>query len=271
MYSFEYQKAASLADASAALLRDADSRPLAGGQSLIAAMKLRLSKPVEVVDLSPIAELRGIRVEPDAVTIGAMMRHAEVAASPEVNKAIPALASLAAGIGDRMVRNMGTCGGSVANNDPAADYPAGCVALGASIITNRRSISADDFFKGLYETALEQGELITAIRCPIPKRASYMKFKNPASRYAIVGVFIADFGHSVRVAVTGAGPGVFRVPEMEQALGKSFTPEAVANIKVSDKDLNSDLHAKADYRAHLITVMARRGVQVALDGAKAAA
>ena len=264
MYSFNYQKVKSVADAAGLLSKDADARPLAGGQSLVAAMKLRLAKPTDVVDLGSIAELRGIKVEGNAVVIGAMARHVEVATSAEVKKAIPALASLAAGIGDRMVRNMGTMGGSVANNDPAADYPAGVLALNATVITNKRKIEADKFFKGMYETALEQGEIITAISFPIPKRGAYMKFKNPASRYAIVGVFIADFGNAVRVAVTGAAAGVFRVAEMEKALGAKFAPESVANIKVPDADLNSDMHAKADYRAHLITVMAKRAVEKAL-------
>ena len=265
MYSFNYSKAKSVADASAVVAKDADAKLLAGGQSMVAAMKLRLAKPSQIVDLGTIAELRGIKVDASSVTLGAMARHAEVAASAEVKKALPALASLAGGIGDRMVRNMGTCGGSIANNDPAADYPAACVGLGATIVTNKGKHEADKFFKGMYETALSAGEIITSVVFPIPKRASYMKFKNPASRYAIVGVFIADFGNgNVRVAVTGAGPVVFRVPEMEKALAAKFAPESVANIKVSDKDLNSDLHAKADYRAHLITVMAKRGVEAAL-------
>jgi len=181
-----------------------------------------------------------------------------------VKKAIPALASLAGGIGDRMVRNMGTIGGSLANNDPAADYPAGVLGLGATIVTNKRKIAADDFFKGIYETALGKSEIITQVSFPIPKRAAYMKFKNPASRYAIVGVFVADFGSSVRVAVTGAGAWAFRVAQMEKALAAKFAPESVADIKIPEKGLNSDLHAKADYRAHLITVMARRAVEAAI-------
>jgi len=264
MYSFNYQKAKSVADAAAVLAKNGDARALAGGQSLIAAMKLRLSHPTDIVDLGTIAELRGIKVDGKTVTLGATTRHAEVAASADVKKTIPALASLASGIGDRQVRNMGTIGGSLANNDPAADYPAGALALGATIVTNKRKIPADDFFKGMYETALQQGELITSVVFPVPKRAAYMKFKNPASRYAIVGVFVADTGNGVRVAVTGAGPSVFRVPEMEKALTAKFAPEAVANIKISQDNLNSDLHAKADYRAHLVTVMARRAVETAL-------
>jgi carbon-monoxide dehydrogenase medium subunit len=203
-------------------------------------------------------------VEAGAVTIGAMTRHAEVAASAEVKKAIPALASLASSIGDRQVRNMGTIGGSVAHNDPSADYPAAVLALEATINTNKRKIAADQFFKGMFETALGAGEVITSVTFPCPKRAAYMKFKNPASRYAIVGVFVADSGKSVRVAVTGAAPCVFRVAEMEKALASKFAPDSLAAIKVPEKGLNSDLHAKADYRAHLITVMARRAVEAAL-------
>ena len=264
MYAFEYQKAKSVDDAAKIIAKDSDAKVLAGGQSLIAAMKLRLSKPSSVVDLGSIKGLSGIKVDSKAVTIGAMTRHAEVAASSEARKAIPALAGLAGGIGDRMVRNMGTIGGSLANNDPAADYPAGLLGLGATVVTNKRKIAADDFIKGLYETALGRGEIIEQVSFPIPKRAAYMKFKNPASRYAIVGVFVADFGSSVRVAVTGAGPCAFRVASMEKALAAKFAPESVANISVPEKGLNSDLHAKADYRAHLITVMARRAVEAAV-------
>ena len=264
MYSFQYQKVKSVDDAAKIISKNAEAKLLAGGQSLIAAMKLRLARPSDLVDIGGVKDLAGIKVDSKAVTLGAMSRHAEVAASAAVKKAIPALASLAGGIGDRMVRNMGTVGGSLANNDPAADYPAGALGLGATIETNKRKIAADDFFKGLYETALGKGEIITQVGFPIPKRAAYMKFKNPASRYAIVGVFVADFGSSVRVAVTGAGPCVFRVAQMEKALASKFAPESVANVHVPEKGLNSDLHAKADYRAHLITVMARRAVEAAL-------
>jgi carbon-monoxide dehydrogenase medium subunit len=266
MYSFSYTRAKSVAEAAAALGKGEDAKLLAGGQSLVAAMKLRLSKPSDLIDLGTIAELRGIKVEGGAVTIGAMTRHAEVAASAEVRKAIPALAALAQSIGDRQVRNMGTMAGSVANNDPAADYPAAVVGLNATITTNKRKIAADDFFKGMYETALGQGEIITSISFPVPKRAAYMKFKNPASRFAIVGVFVAETASGMRVAVTGAGPGVFRVPEMEKALASKFVPESVASIKIKEAGLNSDIHAKADYRAHLVTVMAKRAVAKALEG-----
>ncbi|HSD42430.1 MAG TPA: xanthine dehydrogenase family protein subunit M [Burkholderiales bacterium] len=264
MYSFNYQKTKSVADAAAALGKNADAKLLAGGQSLIAAMKLRLAQPAQLIDLGEVAELKGIKVDGGSVTIGAMTRHGEVASSADVKKAIPALAALASGIGDRMVRNMGTIGGSVAHNDPAADYPAAVLGLGATVITNKRKIAADDFFKGMFETALQAGEIITAVSFPTPKRAAYMKFKNPASRYAMVGVFVAETAGGPRVAVTGAGPGVFRVPEMEKALAGKFAPESVANIAVTSSGLNSDIHASAEYRAHLITVMAKRAVAAAL-------
>ena len=264
MYAFNYQKVKTVADAAAALGKNADAKLLAGGQTLIAAMKLRLAKPAQLLDLGEVAELRGIKVSGGTVTIGAMTRHAEVASSAEVKKAIPALAALASGIGDRMVRNMGTIGGSVANNDPAADYPAALVGLGATVITNKRKIPADGFFKTLFETTLQAGEIITAVEFPAPKKAAYMKFKNPASRYAIVGVFVADTAAGPRVAVTGAGPCVFRVADMEKALKSKFAPESVADIKVPDKGLNTDIHASAEYRAHLVTVMAKRAVAAAL-------
>ena len=264
MYSFNYQKTKSVADAAAALGKNADAKLLAGGQSLVAAMKLRLAQPAQLIDLGEVAELKGIKVDGGNVTIGAMTRHAEVASSADVKKAIPALAALAGGIGDRMVRNMGTIGGSVAHNDPAADYPAGVLGLNATVITNKRKIAADDFFKGMFETALQAGEIITAVSFPVPKRAAYMKFKNPASRYAMVGVFVADAAGGPRVAVTGAGPGVFRVPEMEKALAGKFAPESVASIAVKSSGLNTDIHASAEYRAHLITVMAKRAVAAAL-------
>src|SRR5258708_6585193 len=261
MYSFNYQKVKAVGGGGKVLAKGGDAKLLAGGQSLIAAMKLGLAHPSEVVDLGLIKDLSGIKADGKAVAIGAMTRHAEVASSAAVKKAIPALASLAGGIGDRMVRNMGTIGGSLANNDPAADYPAAALALGATVVTNKRKIAADEFFKGMYETALGKGEIITSVSFPVPKRAAYMKFKNPASRYAIVGVFVADFATGVRVAVTGAAASVFRVAAMEKALATKFPPESVPNIAVPEKGLNSDLHAKADYRAHLITVMAKRPLQ----------
>ena len=264
MHAFRYHRASSANDAAAAVAKNAEARYLAGGQSLVQAMKLRLSSPSDLVDLGGIKELTGIKVEGSAVTIGAMTRHAEVAGSADVKKANPALAALAGMIGDRQVRNMGTLGGALANSDPAADYPAAVLALGATINTNKRKIAADDFFKGLFETALQPGELITSVTFPAAKRAAYTKFKNPASRFAIVGVFVADMGNGVRVAVTGAGACAFRSKELEAALSKSFTVEAAAAVKVSDKGLNTDLHASAEYRAHLVTVMAKRAVQQAL-------
>ena len=264
MYEFNYHKADSVADAAAMLSKHPEAKLLAGGQTLIAAMKLRLASPSDVVDLSGVKELSGIKVDGGGVIVGAMTTHAAVAASKDVMKAIPALARLAGSIGDRMVRNMGTLGGSVASNDPAADYPAAVVGLGATILTNKRKIGAGEFFKGMFETALQAGEIITAVSFPVPKRAAYVKFKNPASRYAIVGVFVAETASGMRVAVTGAGPSVFRVPEMEKALASKFSADAVANIKVAAAGLNSDMHASAEYRAHLVTVMARRAVEQAL-------
>ena len=260
MYEVEYQKARSVADATA-LIAKTGGKPLAGGQSLIAAMKLRLAQPGTLVDLSGIAELQGIRREGDAVVIGAMTRHAGIAASVEVKRAIPALAALAEGIGDRQVRNMGTIGGSIANNDPAADWPAELVALNATVVTDKRRIAAGDFFKGIYETALAADEIVTGISFPVPSRAAYAKFPSPASRFALVGVFVAQLADgSVRVAVTGAAPAVFRAAGIEAALAKSFTADAAKAVKVDASNLNTDLHASAAYRAHLVSVMASRAV-----------
>jgi aerobic carbon-monoxide dehydrogenase medium subunit len=261
MHAFHYHRPSNVNEA-AALLKG-EARALAGGQSLVQAMKLRLSSPSDIVDLGGLKELSGIKASASEVTIGAMTRHAEVANSPEVKKAIPALAALAGMIGDRQVRAMGTIGGALANNDPAADYPAAALGLGATITTNKRKISADDFFKGLYETALQPGEIITSVSFPVPRRAGYTKFKNQASRFAIVGVFVADSASGTRVAVTGAGPSVFRQKDMEKALSAKFDPSSVASIKQKADGLNSDLHASADYRAHLVTVMAKRAVEAA--------
>jgi len=264
MHAFEYHRPGSIKEA-LALSKSEETRYLAGGQSLVQAMKLRLSSPSDLIDLGTIKELAGIKVSGSAVEIGAMTRHADVAGSKDVQKAIPALAMLAGIIGDRQVRHMGTIGGSLANSDPAADYPAAVLGLGATITTNKRKIEADKYFKGLFETALEPGELITSVSFPVPKRAAYMKFKNPASRFALVGVFVADFGGGkVRVAVTGAGACAFRQAEMEKALATKFAPDAVANIKVKQDGLNNDLHASPEYRAHLITVMCKRAVEAAL-------
>ncbi|MDB5770473.1 MAG: Carbon monoxide dehydrogenase [Burkholderia sp.] len=267
MYPFKYRKADSVADAAAALAANSEAKLLAGGQTLIASLKLRLNDPSQLVDLGELAELSGIKLSRNKVSIGAMTRHAQVAASREVKQAIPALAYLAASIGDRMVRTMGTIGGSIANNDPAADYPASVVGLGATVVTNQREIDADDFFRGMFETALMPGEIITRVDFPIPRRAAYIKFKNQASRFAIVGLFVVDAGTGVRVAVTGAAPCVFRVPEMEKALAARFAPESVANVTIDPSNLNSDLHASAEYRAHLITIMAKRAVHAAMNSA----
>ena len=262
MYAFEHHQAKSVADA-AALLAKTGGKALAGGQSLVAAMKLRLAQPGHVVDLSGVAELKGIRREGDHVTIGAMTRHAEVASSDVVKGAIPALAALAEGIGDRQVRNMGTLGGALANNDPAADWPAGVLGLGATVITNKRKIAADDFFKGMYETALGADEIIVSVSFPVPKKAAYAKFPNPASRFALVGVFVAQTGSGVRVAVTGAASSVFRSKPIEDALAKSWTAAAAKAVKVDASGLNADLHGSPAYRAHLVSVMAARAVDAA--------
>jgi carbon-monoxide dehydrogenase medium subunit len=262
MHAFKYHRPSSV-DAAAALAKG-EAKLLAGGQTLVQTMKLRLASPSDIIDLGTIKDLTGIKSDGKTVTIGAMPRHAEVAHSADVKKAIPALAALAGMIGDRQVRAMGTIGGSLANNDPAADYPAAALGLGATIVTNKRKLSAEEFFKGMFATALGAGEIITAVTFPAPKRAAYTKFKNPASRFAIVGVFVADFGNAVRVAVTGAGASVFRQADMEKALAAKFDPASVANIKQKADGLNSDLHASAEYRAHLVTVMAKRAVEAAL-------
>jgi carbon-monoxide dehydrogenase medium subunit len=258
MHNFDYHRPTSLADAAKRL--SGEAKLVAGGMTLIPTLKQRLAQPSSLVDLGGIAELRGIKSEGGGLTIGAMTTHAEVAHSAEVRKTIPALAALAEGIGDPQVRNRGTIGGSISNNDPAADYPAGLVALGATVITDRRRIAADDFFKGMFETALQDGEIVTAVSFPKPDKAAYMKFPNPASRYAMVGVFVARTGGGIRVAVTGAGPGVFRATEMEKALAGSFSADAIKSVKVPAAGLNSDMHGSAEYRAHLVNVMARRAV-----------
>ncbi|NIM28194.1 MAG: carbon monoxide dehydrogenase [Gammaproteobacteria bacterium] len=264
MYNFEYRQVSSVAEAVEALSRAEDGKVLAGGQSLIPVMKQRLAQPSDVIDISTIAELSGVRRDGDALVIGATTPHASVAGSEVVRAAIPALAYLAGSIGDPQVRHRGTLGGSIANADPAADYPAAVVGLGARVETNARSIAGDDFFTGMFETALDDGELITSVRFPIPVRAGYAKFPNPASRYAVVGVLVSEASDGVRVAVTGAGPSVFRVAEMETALASNFAPEAVAGISVPASGLNADIHASDEYRAHLVTVMAKRAVAAAI-------
>jgi aerobic carbon-monoxide dehydrogenase medium subunit len=261
MYAFQYHRPQSLADAAKLLGSNPEAKVLAGGHTLLPTMKLRLASPKAIVDLSRIAELRGIEKKGNTLVIGAMTPHAEVAASSVVRGAIAGLCELAHAIGDPHVRNRGTIGGSVANNDPAADYPGAVLALNATIATNKREIKADDFFKGLFSTALGNGEILTRITFPVPAKFAYVKFANPASRYALVGVALAQTAAGPRVAVTGAGnSGVFRHKAMEAALAKSWSPDAVKGIATDKGIMNSDIHADADYRAHLVGVLARRAV-----------
>lgn len=263
MYDFDYHKAKSLDEAAAALAKHEDYKLLAGGMSLLPALKLRLARHAGLVDLGALGALKGIRREGGALVIGAMTPHADVAASDEVARAIPALAVLAGGIGDPLVRNRGTMGGSIANSDPAADYPAGVLGLGATVVTHRREIAADNFFLGLFETALDPGEIITAVRFPVPQAAAYIKFRQPASRFALVGVFVAKTAGGVRVAVTGAGTSVFRFKEAEAALAKQFDAAALDGIALSPDGLNADIHGSAEYRAHCVVVMTKRAVAAA--------
>ncbi|MDE0812514.1 MAG: xanthine dehydrogenase family protein subunit M [Alphaproteobacteria bacterium] len=261
MYEFEYQKPSSLSEAASAIKSADDGSLLAGGQTLLPTMKQRLASPSDLVDLSGVPGLSGISVVDGNVVIGAMTTHAAVAASADVKSNIAGLAKLAGCIGDPQVRHRGTIGGSIANNDPAADYPGACLGLGATIVTNNREISADDFFVGLFETALDDGEIITAVRFPIPEKSDYSKFAQPASRFSLVGAFVAKTSNGARVAITGAGQaGVFRVPAMESALNGDFSAASVGSISLPSDDLNSDIHGSADYRAHLVTVMAKRAV-----------
>ena len=263
MYDFEYHKPSSVADAVKLLAADPDARAISGGMTLLPALKLRLNKPTSVVDLSGIGELHGVKREGNTIVIGALTKHYEVATSAVVKAAIPALAAMAASIGDTQVRNRGTMGGSVANNDPSADYPAALMALGATIQTDRRKVAADDFFLGMFATALEVGELVTAIHIPVPEKAGYAKMKNPASRYVMAGVFVSKGAGGVRVAVNGAGPCVFRQADMEKALAGNWSANAVAGIAQSADGMNSDIHGSAEYRAHLVGVMAKRAMAAA--------
>ncbi len=263
MEELHYHRPTSVAEAVKLMTSHPDDKVLAGGQSTLPSIKLGLAAPAGFIDLAGIAQLCGIGVEANAITIAAMTTHAQVAASADIQRLIPALAALAYGIGDRAVRNRGTIGGSIANNDPAADYPAAVLGLNATIHTNARKIVADEFFKGLYDTALNPGELITAVTFPVPERAAYVKFRQPASRFAIVGVFVARAASGVRVAVTGAGPCVFRIPDLEDRLGAKWAPESCDRVSVPAGGLNSDLHGSAEYRAHLIPVLARRAVAAA--------
>ncbi len=264
MYSFTLERPATVADA--AKLAASGAKVLAGGQTLLASMKQRLADPGQLADLGGIKELQGIKRDGHAIVIGAMTRHLDVANNADVKAAIPALADLAAHIGDRQVRAMGTMGGSVANNDPAACYPSAVLALGATVHTTERKIAADDFFQGMFATALKDGELITAISFPVPKKAAYMKFVQPASRFALVGVFVAQTDAGVRVAVTGAANGVFRHKGLEAALTASFTAASAASVKIDAADLNADIHATAAYRANLISVQTQRAVTKMLGG-----
>lgn len=262
MYDFAYHKPATVADA-VKLLADPDAKAVSGGHTLLPALKHRLNKPTALVDLSGIAEMKGIRKVGNAIVIGALTRHVEVANSAEVKASIPALAYLASHIGDVQVRNRGTIGGSVSNNDPAADYPAAVLGLGATIHTSRRKIAADDFFQGMFTTALDADEILTAIEFPIVDKAGYAKMKNPASRYVMAGVFVSKSGGTVRVAVNGAAPCVFRQAEMEKALAANWSADAVAGVKQPADGLNADIHGSAEYRAHLVGVMAKRAIAAA--------
>jgi len=261
MYEFDYHRPASIADARELLDQSDDAMLLAGGMTLLPTMKLRLAHPSDLVDLGNIASLKGLSDAGSAVEIGAMVRHAEVASSKLIRSAIPALADLAGRIGDPQVRNRGTLGGSIANSDPASDYPAAVLALDAVIKTDRREIAADDYYLGMFETALEPKEIVQAVRFTKPMRAAYAKFANPASRYAVVGVMVAETADGIRVGVTGAGPCGFREKAFEDALNATFSAAALDGLLIDPGNLLSDLHATSEYRAHLISVMARRAVK----------
>lgn len=260
-YSFDYERAADAQAAVAALQADSDAKYLGGGQSMLPTMRLRLAQPTKLVDITRIAALKEIRVDNQTVSIGAAVCHADVAEHDGIQRSLPGLAELAGMIGDRQVRARGTLGGSLANDDPAADYPAAVLALGATVVTDRRRIAADDFFVGMYETALEPDELIVAVEFPVPEKSAYEKFRNPASQFALVGVFVAKRADGVRVAVTGAAPSVFRPSALEAALSSHFTRDAARQVTLSPDELNTDLHASAEYRAHLIPILAARAVE----------
>ncbi len=266
MYSFTYHRPGSARQAANLLAKNPEAKLLAGGHSLIPVMKLRLAKPSAIIDLNGIEDLSGIELKGRSISIGAMARHADVANSKVVRDALPGLASVPASIGDPQVRNRGTIGGSVANNDPNADYPAACLGLGATIVTNKRRIAADDFFTGMFSTALEENEIILRVSFPIAKKAAYEKFKHPASGFALVGVFASKRASEIRVAVTGAGAsGVFRVKSFEEALKKRFSPKSLEGMTIPANGMNSDIHASAEYRAHLVSVLARRAVAKATE------
>lgn len=261
MFEFSYLKAKSLTEAAAFIASHPDAKLLAGGMTLLPTLKQRLAQPSHLVDVGGLAELSGIELKAGRLAVGAATRHYDVATSAVVRQAIPALAYLASLIGDPQVRNRGTMGGSVANNDPAADYPSAVLALGATIVTTQREIAADDFFQGMFATALKEGEIIVRVQFPVPRRAAYEKFPHPASGYAMAGVFVAETAGGVRVAVTGAGPGVFRWSEAEGALAKNMSSAALEKLIVDPTDLNEDLHATREYRANLAKVMAKRAVE----------
>lgn len=265
MYPFTYHKPSSLADAQALYAQADDPMYLSGGMTLIPTMKQRLAAPTDLIDLSALPELGGVTIANGVVRVGAFTRHAEVAGHAQLQQQLPALAALAGLIGDGQVRNRGTIGGSVANSDPAADYPAAVIGLGATVHTHNRQIAGDDFFKDLFETALKSGEILTRIDFPIPTRAAYQKFPNPASRYAVAGVLVADFGGTIRVGVTGAGPCAFRATGIEEVLNRNLDPAALEGLVIPDAGFNNDLHASAEYRAHLVKVMAQRAVADLLD------
>jgi len=258
MKSFNYKSASNTKEA--AKLASGRSTFLAGGMSLLPAIKLRLAGYSDLIDIKKIKSLSGIKVSSKSIKIGATTTHAEVASSKEISKSISSLSILADGIGDPQVRNRGTIGGSIANNDPAADYPSACLALNATIHTSKRKIPADKFFKGMFETDLKKGELIEAIEFEVPEKSGYAKYPNPASRYAVVGVYVSKTKNEVRVAITGAGSCVFRSKELETALNNNFSSSAIDNINISDKELNTDIHASSEYRAHLIKVMTKKAV-----------
>lgn len=263
MHNFDYHAPQTL-DSALALLRDKeDGKIIAGGMTLLPTLKQRLAAPSDLIDLAAVSEMKGVRRDGNEIVIGAMTTHAEVAANGDVQSLIPALSHLAGVIGDPAVRHRGTIGGSVANADPAADYPAAVVGLNATIVTNKRKIAADEFFVSLFETALERDEIITSVRFPIPERAGYQKFRHPASGYAVVGVMVAKFGNKVRVGVTGAAGSAFRASDFEAALEKNFSPDVLLNIAISPDDLLSDIHCTNEYRAHLVNVMARRAIAAA--------
>jgi carbon-monoxide dehydrogenase medium subunit len=264
MYAFKYHRPTTVRQAANLLAKDSEAKLLAGGHSLLPVMKLRLAKPSAIVDIGRIEGLSGIEVKGRSIVIGALARHVEVANSQAVKDALPVLAKLAGEIGDPAVRHRGTLGGSLANNDPNADYPAAVLGIGATIITSKRRIAADEFFKGLFETVLEPDEIITKVSFPLAKKAAYQKFKHPASGFALVGVFVSKRGSDIRVAVTGAGAnGAFRVTSFEEALKKRFSPKSIEGMSVPADGMNSDIHGSAEYRAHLVGVMARRALAAA--------